>query len=466
MNRTKKNIRISLILSVFLLLSYQFTFLSVEAEQPLKIVDGVYQVDLSFQSLEVGEVGAFFGEQATLAVEKGQYTLSLPINDTHMMTLLSVEQLGKHTPFLVNKNENLVEFDVLDLQQAVGLQGTVQLQENQIIPFKKRLTIDTKSLPKIEQPEPKPEPKPEPEPDLKPGPKPEPKPEKPPIEKPDEVPAKPELPSIEKQEEVYLEFLLVVDGKKEPSVMNTYIDPIAKVLKVGNHYEVQIKLIKAAWITGLKVEKNGEMIEPETISLENNIRTIRFHVSSLGKAKLMWVKVDIPEINYHHDYKVQLIFDENQVDQLIGQTTKPKKPSKSGNMRPGEQQEAITEKLEKGPTKTLEKSTVVLPEAVREGPVLSAPPVSIKANTKLPELEEKLAFDRFFDTSTNEEVVVADESASEEKESPTKHQPVNPDIQLSTTDKIKISLLVLVLLVSGYLLIRRMKRVKKSEISE
>lgn len=505
MKRSKKTVRFPIALLALLLLSFQFTFTHVEAEQRTEIADGDYQVELSFQSLEVGEAEnvAFFGRTATLAVEKGRYTLSLLINDASMMTLQSVEQLDKQIPFLVNKNENLVEFDVLDLQQVVQLQGTVDTQEvEQETTFKRQFTIDIKSLPKEEQP--KPDPKPEETPDLKPdpgpdekptpvdppNPKPEEKPEttpeskpeqdKPPVAKPDsdKEQVKPKPPKKEEiPKEAFLDFELLADGKKEPSIMNTYVDPVAKVIQMDGYYEVEMKLIKSAWITGLKVEKNSEMIEPEIISLENNIRTIRFTVKSLEKAKLIWVKVDIPQLNYHHDYKVQLVFDQDQVAQFIGQTNKPVKPDSSDDQKTEEQQNAITQKSKKEPVKIQEESSAVLSKS--EGKVPASPrpstapststptaPVSNQASTTMSEPEDALAFDRLFDELKEEEVAIEDESATDKKESLTKRQPISTDVQLSTADKIKIGLLVLVLLVSGYLLVRRMKRAKKNRIDE
>lgn len=458
MKRITKNVRLSLI--VILLLSFQLTFTTAKAEQPLQIIDGVYQVELSFQSLEAGEQGHLFGNKATLTVRKGQKTLSVSINNQSLNTVDAVEQSGKQLPFLINKNENLVEFDVIDIQKTIEITGTIHLhEEEKITSFKEQLMIDTKSLPKLEKPDPKPEPEANPE---KPGPKPDPKPEEPSGTIPDQDQTNPSAPQREeKPVEINLDFKLLVDGKTEPSIMNTYVDPKAKVIQVDGGYKMQMKIIKAAWVTRLKIEQNGEMIEPKTISLENNGRTIEFTVNNLKEATSIWVKVDIPEINYHHDYQVHLVFDQEQVTQLSGQTNKQGERDENDK----EKQDESFQNSIKEVAKTPEKSTVSAPKPIGDLPVNFASPISTESRTKKSEPEELLAFDRLFDQLT-EEVAVEDNSASEKQNKQMKQQPVNTDSLLSTADKIKIGLLVFIFIVSGYLLIRRFKRTKKDRVSE
>jgi heme-binding NEAT domain protein len=103
------------------------------------------------------------------------------------------------------------------------------------------------------------------------------------------------------------------------SIMNTYVDNQAYVVKNGSSYQVQLTLKNSSWITGFTV--NGAT--PSTISDSNDVRVVQFTVSSLSALQNAWVKVDIADLNYHHDYKVLLKFDEASLSKINGSTTFP-----------------------------------------------------------------------------------------------------------------------------------------------
>lgn len=57
----------------------------------------------------------------------------------------------------------------------------------------------------------------------------------------------------------------------------------------------------------------GQQVEPKLISLKDNVRIIEFEIEDLQQPLRMWVKVDILELSYHHQYFVHLNFDQQQV---------------------------------------------------------------------------------------------------------------------------------------------------------
>ncbi len=103
------------------------------------------------------------------------------------------------------------------------------------------------------------------------------------------------------------------------SIMNTYVDNQAYVVKNGSSYQVQLTLKNSSWITGFSV--NGAT--PSTISDSNDIRVVQFTVSSLTALQNAWVKVDIADLNYHHDYNVLLKFDEASLSKINDSTSFP-----------------------------------------------------------------------------------------------------------------------------------------------
>ena len=101
--------------------------------------------------------------------------------------------------------------------------------------------------------------------------------------------------------------------------MNTYVDSQAYVVKNGSSYQVQLTLKNSSWITGFTV--NGAT--PSTISDTNDLRVVQFTVSSLSKLQNAWVKVDIADLNYHHNYNILLKFDEASLSKINNSTTFP-----------------------------------------------------------------------------------------------------------------------------------------------
>jgi len=103
------------------------------------------------------------------------------------------------------------------------------------------------------------------------------------------------------------------------SMMNTYVDSQAYVVKNGSSYQVQLTIKNSSWISGFTV--NGAT--PRTISDTNDVRVVQFTVSNLADLQNAWVKVDIADLNYHHDYNILLKFDERSLSKINDSSTLP-----------------------------------------------------------------------------------------------------------------------------------------------
>lgn len=408
-----------LYLAVFALLPFQFVWSIAKAEERVELANGVYQVELSFLLLEVSEHEELFSRNATLTVQDGQYTLSVPMKYETIITSISAKQQGENILSLLDRTENLVQFDMKDVKQKIVLDGTIKIPlDEKTISFSEEIVINIDSLPQEELPETS-----QPTPPL--------------VEQDDQKPA-----IEDKQEHHFFNYILLTDGKEEPSIMNTYVNPIMKIVKIDDRFYAQMEILKSSWITGLTVEQQGEMIEPAQLSLVDNTRIVQFEVKDFHKKFNIWVKVDIRELTYHHDYYVQLQFDEHQVATFLGESLSPIPIKPSETKKPVENKPSQQSQLVKPKENT--KQSVVKPAVAQ--------------------VEEILTFDRTVDGALEEErpldEPVLDKTVVE------KQNMSNAGLQVEPVNKLKISMLVLVCILSGILLIRRFKNGKKDLINE
>jgi len=103
------------------------------------------------------------------------------------------------------------------------------------------------------------------------------------------------------------------------SMMDQYVIKPAYVVRNGSSYQVQLTLKNSSWITGFTV--NG--VTPTTISDVNDVRVVQFSLPSLAERHNAWVKVDIDDLNYHHNYNIFLQFNEASLSKISDSTTFP-----------------------------------------------------------------------------------------------------------------------------------------------
>ncbi|MFJ7735890.1 NEAT domain-containing protein [Lysinibacillus sp. NPDC097287] len=407
---------------IFMALPSRFLWTNAHAEEGLAIEDGKYQVELSFPSLEGEQQDSFFSKEATLYVKNGLYKLSLPMVYPDIITDLQIMQLEKPLPFMLDKNENLVQFDMNDVTQQITINGTGILPfEEEEIHFTEQLLIKIDSLKFLE-------------------------------EIPPSIPE--EEPPVEQPEEKWsLDYQLLVDGKMEPSIMNTYVNPTAKIIEQDGKYYAQLTIIKSSWITSFTVEQQGQQVEPKLVSLVDDVRVVQFEVNDFEKLQRIWVKVDIPELAYHHQYFVDLQFDKEQVakfSESLLVPTNSEQPTKEDTSSVPEQ--------------------VIVRNPAKDLTAIEVRPASLSSNTSTTNIynvtpeEDMLAFDRTLD---EEKEAVTEEAQQEEYTAATtvkKGITAETGQKLAQLDKLKIILLIVMCLLSGFMLLRRIKNVKQKTI--
>lgn len=400
----------------------RFIWKNARAQEELVIEDGNYQVELSFSSLISEQQESFFSKEATLTVKNGLSHLILKMNYPDIITDIQIVQLEKTLPSTLNQTENLVQFDINEVTRPFTINGTAVLpfEEKEIL-FTEQLTINVDSLkingPIIEEQ---------------------------PAGSSEEETNDEEIEQPKK--EWSLDYLLLEDRKNKPSIMNTYVHPTAKIIELAGNNYVQMTILKSHWVTSLTVEQQGELVEPTLISLVDNVRVVQFEVKDFEKLQRLYVKVDIPELAYHHQYFVELQFNKEQVANILGKPLESTKSEKEDVLKV--QEEVVI----KAPVKDL-KAIVTRPTTI---PLTT--PTTKNVNT-LSETEQ-LAFDRTLDEAVEE--FTEETQQKEISEATTVKKKITGDTEqkLAQLDKIKILLLIVICVLSGFMFIRRLKNAK------
>lgn len=187
------------VLSTFLLMLFP-PWLQAKAEESV-LENGSYQVELSFSSLDGGKDN-IFSEMATIDVKNGQFSLNLAIKKPLRIRDLHIEQQENELSSNV-QTESLVQFDVKDLHRPLIIKGEVAFSSSEeYVPFSKELQLQLTTLSTI-------------------------------VQKDEEVIPKNEIDDSISQEiydkEWSMNYVLLVDGKNEQSIMNTYVNPVAEI---------------------------------------------------------------------------------------------------------------------------------------------------------------------------------------------------------------------------------------------
>ena len=399
-----------------------FASFKAKAEESV-LENGSYQVELSLSSLN-GVKNNIFSELATIDVKNGQYRLNLAINKPLSIRDIHIEQLENEL-LLSDQTENSVQFAVKDLHQPIIIKGEMALSSSEeYFFFSQELQLQLTTLSTI-------------------------------VPKDEEAIPENEIKEST-SEEIYdkewsMNYILLVDGKNEQSIMNTYVNPVAKIKEKNGKYYAHMTILKTMWITGLIVDQQGKQVEPKLISLVDNVRIVEFEIKNFEQPIRMWVKVDIPEISYHHQYFVNLTFDQQQVAKFLN---KPSVTAPAKQVPSDKPPVIVKEEVKKEPVET-QHETVVKPNQ------LSRPTPSFQPTLTVPK-EEQLAFDRTLDASIEDAVKdEAKKSDVNEKSTEKVRKNSKVDQQLDQLNIIKIVLLVVICLLSGWLLVRRNRNSKK-----
>lgn len=382
----------------------------VYAKERLTIANGVYQVELSFLSQEeaAGQEN-LFDKKAVVTVYEDRHTLAIPITHEKVITSVTAKQQGETLKTSLGTTENLVQFDMKNIQQKFVLTGIYKKStDGQELSFSQTLVIDAKSLPKKQV-------------------------------------TSPVNEETDNQQAVdVIDYKLLTYGTEDPSVMNDYVDSTMKVFKRDNRFFAQMHITESDWVTDLTVEQQGKMIEPKVISRKDHTRTIEFEVEDFRKRIKLWVEVNLPELTYSYDYFVELLFNEEQLKKFTESAGQPVENQAKSSMA------KRSEEL----VKPSRPSRLTKPVEKEEAPNKSIPK---------PMPEEKLDFDRTQDAVVKEDSSDIVQMANEPTEV---ESAVNqPDSPVISMDVLKVLVLFSLCALSGVLFIRRVIKRKKTVVN-
>lgn len=91
------------------------------------------------------------------------------------------------------------------------------------------------------------------------------------------------------------------------SIANDYFVKPAKVTMKNGVATVQITLKNSAWVTKFQPPGGATVISEDKSA---DTRVVQFTVKDLSKPVVTAMKIDIVDINYHHEYSVALVFND------------------------------------------------------------------------------------------------------------------------------------------------------------
>ncbi|PIC85733.1 hypothetical protein CSV72_12280 [Sporosarcina sp. P20a] len=390
---------------LLLLISAWLPFHSVTANERKEVVNDVYQVELSFLSHEAEDTNVLFAKQATLTVKEDRYTLSIAAKNDHILTQITAVQQGIKTSTRLDRAENLVQFDIEDVQHKIELTGTYRLpKEHALQSFSYEVLIEEQSLPAFDQDQP--------------------------------------VKSIQSGDDT-IHYRLLSDGK--PSAMNEYVNPVLRVVTRDNRYFAQLEILQPSKVKGFTVEQQGNLVEPKVVS-QNKTRIVQFEVEDFQKGTRIWMKVKESENSHVQEEYLQLAFNQQQIAKFLNKVPSDNKAVSS-----------LTKRTEqpKNPT-TLTKQTTT----EKEKKIEKSNEEKEQQQDELPPLlpEVQLEFDRTVDDVKEEPAEVVTQVASEPEELATSVQ----DEQTIPFDIMKMGILFTLCMLSGVLLIRRL--LKKNHV--
>ncbi|MGY4110528.1 NEAT domain-containing protein [Aeribacillus sp. SP014] len=137
-----------------------------------------------------------------------------------------------------------------------------------------------------------------------------------------------------------VEFTVLKNGTEEPSMVNDYVVSPALLTVKNGQLDVAFTLLKSSWITKLQVERNGQYqdVEVRSKNEKEDTRVVGFPIEDLSKKVNAKIKVDIPDLQYHNTYDIQIAFDPDSVKPYDG-TGVPTKNTNSSDQDQNQNQD-------------------------------------------------------------------------------------------------------------------------------
>lgn len=115
-------------------------------------------------------------------------------------------------------------------------------------------------------------------------------------------------------------------GSSSASIANDYFAKPAKLIVHNGSYKIQLTIKNSSWVTEFNPPGGASVVASNAGA---DSRTVQFSVSNFN-ALTVGMQVDIDNINYHHGYSTDFVFNEGSI-QLIEAAQKPSENQSSGS---------------------------------------------------------------------------------------------------------------------------------------
>ncbi|MFD1955508.1 NEAT domain-containing protein [Paenibacillus thailandensis] len=110
----------------------------------------------------------------------------------------------------------------------------------------------------------------------------------------------------------YIDFKILKDGTNQTSIANDYVVSPALLKVTDGKYNASFTVLRSKEVTSISIDgSSGKVVSRDNA---NNTRVMSYSIPSLSKKIDAKVKVDWDEINYHHTYDIQFLFDEDSLE--------------------------------------------------------------------------------------------------------------------------------------------------------
>ncbi|MCU6795443.1 S-layer homology domain-containing protein [Paenibacillus sp. WQ 127069] len=140
-----------------------------------------------------------------------------------------------------------------------------------------------------------------------------------------------------------ISYMIKKFGTEQASVMQDYVITPGTLTVAGGKYYMTVTLKQGKQITAFKVEHNGTLKDAEIVGTNEakNTRDVRFEVTDLSKKLKAWVKIDWAEVNYFHEYDIEISIDKDSAKLIEGSSGPSSKADTPAGSAPIEQKPVV-----------------------------------------------------------------------------------------------------------------------------
>lgn len=216
-------------------------------------------------------------------------------------------------------------------------------------------------------------------------------------------------------------------GSIDASIANDYFAKPAKLIVTNGAMKVQVTIKQSAWVTVFNATTGGNRVV--STNADANTRVVEFNVPSISSQTVVAMKIDINDIDYHHEYSTDFVWNAAGV-QLIEAAKKPEpaKPAQPVEQKPVQQQPVQQQPAQAEKPAQQQAQQPVQQQA--QAPAQQAEAPKQEQSTEVPKEEakaEEKADEEVKDEQTTENKEEAAEEQREEQE--TEEKSANEDEQ-------------------------------------